>query len=282
MPTSSLVVAAALLAPAVGAGQAAPTSGAPPGPGAARPAGAAPADLPAILADADAAYARRDEPGQEALLRERLEAAERAAPSSYDVLWRLARFHVWLADDPDLGGEEKSRRGKRAWEYAEKAIAANPDGAEGWFYAAAGMGNYSLGIGILKALSQGIEGKFKDRLSHAERLRPDLDSGAIPTAWGRFWFKLPWPKYDAKKSRRALEQALKMNPENVRAHVYLAELHDKEDRKDEARAEWERAAVASAGSYDPPEARRWQRVARARLAAPPEKDQAEQHDSNRR
>ena len=260
----ALAVVAVLLAPAAVAGQA------PAAPDLARPAAARPGepgDLAALLAEADAAHARRDEPGQEALLRDKLEAAERLAPGDYEVLWRLARLHTWLADDPALGGDEKSRRGKRAWDYAEKAIAADPGGFEGHYYAAVGMGNYSLGIGVLKALRKGIEGKFKARLRRAEELRPDFDRGAIPTAWGRFWFKLPWPKYDARKSRRALERALELNPGNVRAHVYLAELHEKEDRKDEARAEWERAAAPSPGDYDPPEARRWQRVARARLAA---------------
>jgi tetratricopeptide (TPR) repeat protein len=251
----SLVLAAALLAPAASAGQT------PASPGAARP-----AELADLLAQVDAAEARRDEPDQVALIRERLEAAERQAPGDYGVLWRLARLHTWLSDDPALDGDEKSRLGKRAWDYAEKAIAASPEGFEGYYYAAVGMGNYSLGIGILKALSKGIEGKFKDRLSRAEKLRPDFQSGAIPTAWGRFWFKLPWPKYDARKSRKRLEQALSMNPENVRAHVYLAELHEKEDRDDEARAELQRA-VAARGDYDPPEARRWQTVASAKLAA---------------
>jgi tetratricopeptide (TPR) repeat protein len=246
------LVLAALLGPAVALAQNPPAQA---------------ADVQALLAEVDAAQPRRDEPGQEALIRERLEAAERLAPGSSGVLWRLARHYVWLADDPARSGEEKSKRGKRAWDYAEKAIAADPDGFEGYYYAAVGMGNYSLGIGILKALSQGIEGKFKDRLSRAEKLRPDFESGAIPTAWGRFWFKLPWPKYDAKKSRKALEKALTMNPDNVRAHVYLAELHEKEDRKDEARAEWQRAAAAEPGRYDPPEERRWQKVARDRLAA---------------
>lgn len=223
-------------------------------------------DLAALYAEVDAAHAVRDQPGQEELVRERLEAAEKLAPGEYGLLWRLARLHSWRSEDPAISNDEKSRRGKRAWEYAERAAAANPQGAEGWFYAAAGMGNYSLGIGILKALSQGIEGKFKDRLSRAERIAPDFDSGAIPTAWGRFWFKLPWPKHDGKKSRRALQQALSMNPENVRAHVYLAELNEKEDREEEARAEWERAAAAEPGRYDAPEERRWQAVARARLA----------------
>lgn len=255
---SALALAAALLVPLATAAAQDP---APDAPGASRQ------DPSAVYAELDAAHARRDEPGVEQRLLEQLEAAERRTPQAYAVLWRLARLHGWRADDPAIGGEEKSRRGKRAWELAERAIVADPSRVEGWFYAAAGMGNYSLGIGIMKAISQGIEGKFKDRLSRAEKIDPKFDSGAIQTAWGRFWFKLPWPKYDARKSRRALERAIELNPANVRAHVYLAELHEKEDRPNEARAEWERAAAATPGRYDAPEERRWQAVARARLAA---------------
>jgi len=251
----SLALAAAFFLPAALAAQ-----------GVAAPEPARP-DLEGLYAEVDALHARRDEPGVEQRIQEELEAAEKSAPGDYGVLWRLARLHSWRSEDPSLSGKEKSRRGKRAWDYAERAIQANPARVEGFFYAAAGMGNYSLGIGILKALSQGIERKFKDRLSRAEKADPNFDSGAIPTAWGRFWFKLPWPKHDARKSRRALERALEMNGDNVRAHVYLAELHEKEDRTNEARAEWERAAAAKPGRYDAPEERRWQAVARARLAA---------------
>jgi tetratricopeptide (TPR) repeat protein len=128
------------------------------------------------------------------------------------------------------------------------------------------MGNYALGIGILSALRQGIEGKFKDRLSHAEKLDADFSDGAIQTAWGRFWYELPWPKHDDRKSRRALEDALKRNPDNVRAHVYLADTYRKMGRSREAREQLEKAAAGAPGRYDEPEERRWQEVARRKLA----------------
>ena len=223
------------------------------------------ADLAAALARVDAAWPRRDEPGGLEEGRVALEAAGALAPGDYRVLWRQARAEAWRSEDPALKDEQKSRLGKRAWELAEQAIAANPEGVEGYFYAVSGMGNYSLGIGILSALAQGIEGKFKDRLSRAERLDPDFEQGAIATAWGRFYFKLPWPKHDARRSLEKLQAALARNPDNVRAGVYLGDLHEDEGRRDAARAAWEAALAKAPGQYDAPEERRWQAVARASL-----------------
>lgn len=219
-----------------------------------------------LLARADAAYAVRDEPGKLEEVQAALAAAEKLAPDDYGVLWRLARLDFWRSEDPALPDERKSELGKRAWELGDRAAAVNPKGVEGWFFGAAGMGNYSLGIGILKALSQGVEGKFKERLSNAERLDPGFLHGAIENAWGRFYFKLPWPKYDGAQSERHLRKALKMNPHNVRARVYLAELYEKEDHPKEARKLLESALAEQPGNYDAPEERRAQAQARAALA----------------
>jgi tetratricopeptide (TPR) repeat protein len=219
-----------------------------------------------LLAESDALYRRRDDPAALATLRARLAEAEKAAPADYEVLWRIARLNFWLADDPGLKSEEKSRLGKIAWDYGDRATATNPARVEGWHYAAAGVGNYALGIGVLTALRQGIEGKFKERLSKAEGIDPDFEHGGIQTAWGRFWFELPWPKYSAERSRRSLEAALAKNPDNVRAHVYLADLFAKEGQPARALAELQRALSGAPGRYDAPEERRWQDVARRRTA----------------
>jgi tetratricopeptide (TPR) repeat protein len=219
-----------------------------------------------LLAEVDALHKRRDDPAALAAIRAKLAEAEKAAPGDYEVLWRLARLHFWLADDPALKSEEKSREGKIAWEYGDRATAANPARVEGWNFAAAGVGNYALGIGVLTALRQGIEGKFKERLSKAESLDPDFERGAIYTAWGRFWYELPWPKYSAERSRKSLEAALAKNPDNVRAHVYLADLFAKEGQVPRAQSELQRALAGAPGRYDAPEERRWQDVARRRMA----------------
>ena len=222
-------------------------------------------DLASLLAESDEAYTRRDDAAQLAVAKARLADAEKLAPGDFEVLWRLARLNVWLADDLKISGEEKSRLGKIAWDFGDRASAANPARVEGWYWAAAGMGLYGLGIGVITALRQGIEPKFKERLGHAERIDAGYQHGGIQTAWGRFYFKLPWPKYDPRKSEEQLLAALQRNPANVRAHVYLAELLTKEDRSPEAQAQLQAAIAQPPGQYDPPEERRWQEEARRLL-----------------
>ncbi len=259
-----LVFVAALAAPALALGQAA----APSTLSAAPPQAAAAAKAPrALLDEIDALYKTRDAPGALDAMGAKLGEAVKQYPGDYEVLWRIARHDFWISDDPTLDKKEKSRIGKIAWDYGDRATAADPTRVEGWNYAAAGMGNYALGIGVFTALRQGIEGKFKERLSKAEAIDAKFENGAIFTAWGRFWYELPWPKYSAKRSREALQRALAMNPDSVRAHVYLADLDEKEDEPAQARAELDKAIANPPGRYDPPEERRWQAAARSRIAA---------------
>ncbi len=250
--------------PSPPAGEASATAATPPAPAA--PVAPASGDLAALLARADAAYARRDQPAELEASLAALTQASQLAPNDAQVLWRLARHEVWLAEDPAIADAQKSEHGKRAWDLGERAIAADPAPVEPWFWAVSGMGNYSLGIGILSALSQGIEGKFRGRLLEAEKRDQNFQRGAIFVAWARFYFKLPWPKHDAGKSERMLRAALNLNPDNVRARVYLAELYADKRRFPPAAAEYKAALAKPPGQYDPPEERRWQEVARAGLA----------------
>ncbi len=218
------------------------------------------------LARADAAWPERDQPGKLEVVRAALDEAERAAAGDPDVGWRRARLLFWISDDLAIAKEEKSRLGKECWEIADRVAAARPAEVRGWFYGAACIGNYSLGIGILRALMQGLEPKFKERLAKAEAIDPAFDGGAVFLSWGRFWYELPWPKYDAEASERSLRRSLRVNPKNLRARVYLAELFLKEDHPREARAMLEAAASQPVGAYDPPEERRMLARARELLA----------------
>jgi cytochrome c-type biogenesis protein CcmH/NrfG len=214
-----------------------------------------------ILARFDEEWTHRDRAESLQAARAALDEAQKLAPDGYEVLWREARYLAWASDDPSLGKDERSKLGKRGWEVAERAVKLEPDRIEGHFYAAINMGNYAIGLGVLKALTQGIEGKFKDRLSRAEQLDPTFDSGTIYNAWGRFWYELPWPKYSARRSEEALRKALRLNPANARSRVYLAELFIKEDKRDQARNVLN-DVIASEPEYDPPEVRRMQARAR--------------------
>jgi tetratricopeptide (TPR) repeat protein len=222
-------------------------------------------DLQALLAASDAAYAARHEPGKLDEAEARLKDAEKLSAEDYEVLWRLARVGFWRSDDPKLTPEEQSRIGKLAWEVADRAVARAPARVEGHYFATVAMGNYSLGIGVIKALTMGIEGKFKRELSAAEGIDRKYAEGGIYNTWGRFYFSLPWPKYDAKLSEQNLREALAMNPANLRARVFLADLLLEEGNPKEAKRLLDETLDAKPGVYDLAEELRAQEMARLRL-----------------
>src|SRR4051794_30296022 len=111
----------------------------------------------------DEAFARR---GQEGGL-EKLEAATadavKAAPEDYDVLWRASRSKFWQADS-NPAADSKRKYGKEGWDLAERAIALNGERPEAYYYAAINIGAYGEGVGIWKAITNGLESKFLDRI----------------------------------------------------------------------------------------------------------------------
>jgi tetratricopeptide (TPR) repeat protein len=214
------------------------------------------AALPAALARVDDLHRRRDERAAWNEEQRLVQALLARAPDDYGVLWRAARFYFWASDDPGLAREQRSRWGKDGWDLAEKAIAINPNDVAGYYWAAVCMGNYALGLGVVKALSQGMEGKFRDRLGHAGTLNDGYESGAVETAWGRFYDKLPWPKRDRKKAEEHLRRAMEINPAALRARVYLASSLVDGNRPEEAKRLLDEVAAAQPGKYDAPEERR--------------------------
>jgi hypothetical protein len=220
---------------------------------------AGPPPLPQVLERLDQLHRRRDEPAAFAEEQSLARAALARAPQDFGVLWRSARVAFWASDDPGVPNEERSRVGKDGWDLAERAIAANPNHVAGYYWAALCMGNYALGLGVVKALSIGLEGKFRDRLGRAEQLDGRYEHGGIEVAWGRFFAKLPWPKRDRDLAEQHLRKAIGLNGSNLRARVYLASTYRDEDRPADAkRLLDEVASVPSSGParYDGPEERR--------------------------
>jgi tetratricopeptide (TPR) repeat protein len=228
------------------------------GSGRAQPAAAGPNE---VVTRVDELWKRRDDPAAFAQQKTLLEQALARAPSDYGVLWRLARWYAWKSDDPTLAKADRVNLGKLGWDLAERAVAINPNHVGAQFWGMAAMGAYALGLGIVRALTQGIEGKFRQRLSRAERFDPAYANGAIPVAWGSYYAKLPWPKYDEEKATAYFRKALSLNPNNLRSRVYWAELHLREDRPAEARRLLEEVLKATPNKYDPAEERRCQMLA---------------------
>jgi len=254
--TSAAVEAGAPAVPPPSSAPAAAPSAPPP---------AATMSLPAQLARIDELHRRRDDHAAWAEEQQLVQAALARAPNDYGVLWRAARVYFWLSDDPNASSDQRSKWGQQGWDLAERAIAVNPNDVAGHYWAAVCMGNYALGLGVMKALARGMEGKFKERLKRAGELSPQYEHGSIDVAWGRFYDKLPWPKRDRKKAQEHLRRALEINPAGLRPRVYLAISLMDSGHPQEAKRLLDEVGSAPLGRYDAAEERRAKALASALL-----------------
>lgn len=219
-------------------------------------AGVARADSPAApaLAKIDGLWNSRDTAEKE--LDGLVSQAMQQAPADYDVLWRAARFHCWVGEG--ASGPRREVEAKQCWDLGAKAAELKPDAVEGNYYAANGAGNYSTEIGIMKALSKGMEGTFNGYLDKAIKIDPGFNHAAPLIAKGRYHYKLPWPKRSYDKSEARFKEALKLEPNSLRAKVWLAEVLVDDGKAKEAKTYIDQAVAQAAapGSYDPPEIKR--------------------------
>lgn len=222
-----------------------------------------------VAARLDELHARRDDPQAQREARRLAEAAVAASPNDYGALWRAARVLFTDSDDPGRPADERSRLGKQAYNLAERAVAANPNDAAGHYWAALSIGSYAEDMGVVRALANGIEGKFKRPLERATALDVRYDHGNIPVVWAAYYLELPWPKRDRPRASRELERALQINPANLRARLYQARIAIDEDRPAAAKALLAEIAAAPANRYDPPDERRAKKEAAALAAKLP-------------
>lgn len=211
------------------------------------------------LAALDALHLQRDQPASLAKLEAALEEGLKAEPKSFELLWRKAQLRWTQADLTQ--GEAKKKLGQEAWTLGEQAIQAAPQRVEGHYWAAVGLGAYSQAVGILAALTQGLEGKFNGHLDRAIALAPGYNDGAPLSAKGRYFFELPWPKRNLDKAVELLTQVTRKHPRNLRAWLFLAEAELDRNQPQAAQAALEQVLKGSI-AFDPPEGRHSKALAR--------------------
>ena len=207
----------------------------------------------------DELWHHRDETGVEKQLEQIVQQQLAAEPRSFEANWRLSALYNWTADSKD--GDEKAGLAKKAWDAGDRAVAAKPEDVHGHYNAGVGIGLYSEGVGIITALSQGLEGKFRDRILASLRLDKDYLDGAPQVVWGRYFFKLPWPKRNVDEATKILTEAVRTHPRNLRAKLYLADCYADGDKVDEGTKLVRQILDAPLGD-DPPEDRRLKKKAR--------------------
>jgi tetratricopeptide (TPR) repeat protein len=122
-------------------------------------------DIKALVAEADACAEQKFD-NRKAL--EALNRAEKLEPKNYAVLWRLSRTWVDIAEhlpaQTDAQKDEQLRQYQTALDYAQKAIAANPNGMMGYLRRAIANGRIALFKGVFS-----VVGLVKDVKSDCEK-----------------------------------------------------------------------------------------------------------------
>jgi hypothetical protein len=212
------------------------------------------ADATETASRLDALYAKRYEPAQLKELESLTAEALESYPNDGEILWRAARLKQWQCDGATNNDARRSL-GKAAWDYAERAVHLVPQAVAPHYYAAIGLGCYAQAVGIFEAITQGLEGRFNQRLDQALKLDPAYDHAGPLIAKGRYYFELPWPKRDLRRSAEMLEKAVMLRPTSLRAYLYLAETQLRDGAPRKARETLNRV-IEGGDSYDIAEGRR--------------------------
>lgn len=87
---------------------------------------------------------------------DKLQQVEKIDPNNYDVLWRISRSYVdigeHLPNKTDAEKEKQLEYYQKALDYAESAVLAKPNGAEGYLRRAIANGRVALFKGVWSAI----------------------------------------------------------------------------------------------------------------------------------
>jgi tetratricopeptide (TPR) repeat protein len=216
-----------------------------------------------VTAAPDTLYARRGEPGFATMAADAWATRLTAAPGDFEVAWKLSRARYWLGTNGPAAGRRAAL--EAGMDAANKAIAAQPDKAEGHFWLAANMGALAESFGM----SQGLKYRkaIRAELEEALRLNPAFEGGSADRALGRWYFKVPGLFGGSNsKSEAHLRKALTYDPQSTATWLFLADTLEDMGRKAEARDALQHVVDAPFNPEWTPEDRIWKAQAAARLA----------------
>jgi tetratricopeptide (TPR) repeat protein len=98
---------------------------------------------------------------------------------------------------------------------------------------------------------------YEEHIGKALEIDKMYDYAGPLRAVGRYWYKLPWPKRNIKKSIGYLEEAVDSAPTNIRGHVYLAESYLKAKEKELAKEQLQKALEIVPNLKIEVDAKRW-------------------------
>lgn len=177
-----------------------------------------------VISEADALYKQRASSTKSNEALELLREGATQYPDSYGIHWRLARAAWWICDGTTDNAVKKAT-GLEGMDAGNRAIVIKPTGLEARYWMVLALGEYSKGISILKAIGQGLDGKFTKNMDAVVRADEDYDDGGGLRAQSRYHFTMPRPMRSYPMALEKLERSDELVPDHPRTLYFLAETH---------------------------------------------------------
>ena len=190
------------------------------------------------------------------------EAAD-ANPGNYEAQWKTSRSAVDLASY-DLSGDKQKKMFAEAELYARRAVAANPNDAEGHFHLARALGKRALTLGARQRIKYATDVRaqaldcLKLNPKHAGclhvmgvwnaevmRLNGFLRLIARNLLGGQVFGSASWGE-----AQRYLEESVAIEPSRIVHHADLAAIYKDRGNKAKAKAEYEAVIALPVADYN--------------------------------
>jgi tetratricopeptide (TPR) repeat protein len=175
----------------------------------------------ASLAQADAAYALRDDVAQDktaTILYERVAELTK----SVEGYWKAARAAWWLGEHGATHADRLADY-QRGMDDAQKALALDPNSVDAHFWLGANEGSYGETKGVLKSLS--MVKPMRHEMAEVIRLNDHYNGGSAYQVLGVIDYQVPGLMGGNKaRAKEELEKAIAIGPNDPFHHYYMAEL----------------------------------------------------------
>ena len=183
-------------------------------------------------------------------------------PRDFESSWKLARACYWLGGH--VAPTEQRKQFERGIDAANKAVALQPNRAEGHFWLAADMGAMAEGFGLRAGIK--YRGPIKKALETVLMIDAGFLQGSADRALGRWYLKVPRLFGGSKdKSVEHLKRSLGYDANSTATHFFLAETYLEMDKKNDARRELQAVLAAPLNQAWTPEDKEFKEKAAALL-----------------
>ncbi len=193
-----------------------------------------------LIAKGDVAYEKFD---NKAAL-EYYSAALETEPKNYEAAWKSARAYV------DVGEKLSDTKGRRSYyekgyEYAQKAVAVNPNGSKGHLFLSIAIGRVALDAGAKERVK--LSKEVKSEVDKALAIDPQDDvAWHVLGRWHRRLSSLSWieknfanmflggvPKEASMENAvDCFKKAIQLNPSHINHYLELAITYEEMGKKD--------------------------------------------------